>query len=87
MAQNSSETMPVYVSNLTRLKSRILTGHVNGIGEEISCIRDQDDDAALGLWKSSDMRKLQENGSRHANCEANHQTAKENEYEDSDALK
>jgi len=62
------------------------TGHVDGIGEEISGICDQDDEATLNLWEPPDKSVLEQQAGSYTNDQTNDQTAKEDEQEDTDTL-
>lgn len=57
------------------------------IGKEVASIRDEQDDAALNLRKSSDVCKLQQQRSDESNDYPNHQTAKEDKQEDAETFK
>ena len=63
------------------------TGHVDGIGEKISGICDQDDETALNLWEPPDKGILEQQAGSYTNDQTNDQTAKEDEQEDTDTLK
>jgi hypothetical protein len=61
-----------------------LTAHMNGIGEEIRCVCDQNDQATLNLGVAPDVCKLQQQARSQTEDDTNHQAAKEHQQEDAD---
>ena len=64
-----------------------LTGHVDGVREKVSEIRNEDDEAALGLGKSSHIGEL-----KHQRCPkpyqyTNDQASEKDTQEGADGLK
>jgi hypothetical protein len=67
-------------------QSTQLTGHMDGIREEVACISDENNEAALDLWEAPDQGVLEQKTRANADNEANHQTAEEDEQKDADTL-
>jgi uncharacterized protein (UPF0218 family) len=63
-----------------------LTGHVDGIREEVACIGDENNETALDLGEAPDQGILEQKTRANANNQANHQTAEEDQQEDTDTL-
>lgn len=60
---------------------------MDSVGKEVGGVCNQDDEAALDLGVSPDMRELQEQTCAQADQETNEQTAKEDEQKHPDTLK
>ena len=54
---------------------------MNGIGEEIACICDQNNEATLRFWKSSKVGKFEHERGANSNDETNHQAPEEHDKE------
>jgi hypothetical protein len=90
MPQKSKDTMPMKQDQYAVIEGYIitqLTTHVNGIGEKVRCVCDQNDQATLNLGISSDVCKLQQQARSQTEDDTNHQAAKENQQEDADRFK
>ena len=84
------ETHDAYglISKRARLSSgHRLTRHVYRIGEEVTCISDQEDHTALDLWIPSYVREFQQQARPESNEKADKQAAEEDHQEDPNRLK
>lgn len=59
---------------------------MHGIGEEVACIGDEEDDAALDLWLTANMREFEQERCPNADCQSDDETAGEDQQEDAKAL-
>jgi hypothetical protein len=64
-----------------------LTRHMDSVRKEVARIGDQNDEAALDLGETPDQGILEQKTRADANNQANHQTAKEDEQENTNTLK
>lgn len=89
--QNNRETIPsLFVSknppeNVRRRLQH--TTHVDRISKEVRCVGNKNDDTALNLRLSSDVRELQQQAGKQANDNTDHDRASEYQQEDADTLK
>lgn len=62
------------------------TGHVDGVGEEVACVRNQNDETTLRFRKSPEVGEFQKERRDHSNDESNNHAAEEHTQEGSSAL-
>jgi hypothetical protein len=63
-----------------------LTGHVDRIREEVACIGNENDKTTLDLGEAPDQGILEQKTRANANNQTNHQTAEEDQQENTDTL-
>ena len=64
----------------------VLTGHMNSVGEEVTCISYKENDATLDLWEFPDLCKLKQQRRAYAHGQANQQAAEEDKKEVANGL-
>lgn len=79
--------MPGQVSYLSLRSLGKLTRHVNGIGEKVTRVCNENDEATLNLGESAHVGKLEKQRGHDAYDDANDQAAKEDEQEYANRLK
>lgn len=78
--------MPVTIRMCKSNVQGRLTTHMQGVGEEVARVCYQEDETALDLWVSSNMRQLEQQTCCNADYNANEKTDTEDDQEDSNRL-
>lgn len=65
----------------------MLTRHVDGVGEEVCEVGDEDDETTLRLWHPSHVGELQHQRCSNAHHDADEQTSEEDAEENAKGFK